>query len=544
MKTWFTLAILVSALLISISAQAATITVTTNSDVISNDGFCSLREAIIAANTNTASGAAPGECAAGEDTNTDTILVTSDTTYSLTISGIGEEAAATGDLDIANNTAAEDIIIEPASTEPAMISQDATPDDRVFHVLDVAKLHLVNMIITGGNEPVAGGGIYTAGYLVLENCTITGNTAPSGAGIYDVGSVTLDNTVVSNNTATTAGGGIYNDGVLDLEDGSYLFGNSAANTGGGGIFNASTRILTISGSAVDLNSSSAGFGGGIYNSGGTINVDSSSISNNVAVSGGGIYSFDGSGSITITSTTLAYNRFTGGNGSAIMSDLNATDSISVTDSCIIFNKTDAVHNNQNFSQTFTDNWWHSSDGPAGVGGTGDAVGGFSVDTSNFLTAPAGGCVGELVLNGIFELDENLDKKPDGFKLTKFTSADGLSCTVVNDCVLKLKGNGNAKKVTQNIKVIGTSGSSLTLSIDNKTSKIPSKKSMVATVTFFQGTTQTEKYTLKMNSGTHDWETLSLPIDTNNDFDNITVMITFSKAKGNAYFNNFSLRLNP
>ncbi len=46
-------------------AGAATITVNGTSDAAANDGVCTLREAIIAANTNTASGGAAGECAAG-----------------------------------------------------------------------------------------------------------------------------------------------------------------------------------------------------------------------------------------------------------------------------------------------------------------------------------------------------------------------------------------------------------------------------------------------------------------------------------------------
>ncbi len=53
------------ALLAAFPAGAATITVNSTSDAAANDGVCTLREAIIAANTNTASGAAAGECAAG-----------------------------------------------------------------------------------------------------------------------------------------------------------------------------------------------------------------------------------------------------------------------------------------------------------------------------------------------------------------------------------------------------------------------------------------------------------------------------------------------
>lgn len=46
-------------------SQAATITVNSTADNVANDGACTLREAITAANTDTASGAAAGECAAG-----------------------------------------------------------------------------------------------------------------------------------------------------------------------------------------------------------------------------------------------------------------------------------------------------------------------------------------------------------------------------------------------------------------------------------------------------------------------------------------------
>ncbi|MEO8586413.1 MAG: CSLREA domain-containing protein, partial [Acidobacteriota bacterium] len=52
-------------LLASTSARAATITVNSAADTTANDGVCTLREAITAANTDTASGAAAGECAAG-----------------------------------------------------------------------------------------------------------------------------------------------------------------------------------------------------------------------------------------------------------------------------------------------------------------------------------------------------------------------------------------------------------------------------------------------------------------------------------------------
>lgn len=53
-------------LLWAASAWSATITVNSTADTVANDGVCTLREAIIAANTNTASGALSGECVAGQ----------------------------------------------------------------------------------------------------------------------------------------------------------------------------------------------------------------------------------------------------------------------------------------------------------------------------------------------------------------------------------------------------------------------------------------------------------------------------------------------
>lgn len=50
------------------------ITVTTSDDLIAADQFCSLREAIIAANSNAGNGIV-GECAPGSDSETDVIQI-------------------------------------------------------------------------------------------------------------------------------------------------------------------------------------------------------------------------------------------------------------------------------------------------------------------------------------------------------------------------------------------------------------------------------------------------------------------------------------
>ncbi len=90
-----------AALLIPAAASAATITVNTTADTTANDGSCTLREAIVAANTDTASGAAAGECVAGVVTDT-----------------INFSAAFTGNVATSTISVATDL---PSVTQPVTI---------------------------------------------------------------------------------------------------------------------------------------------------------------------------------------------------------------------------------------------------------------------------------------------------------------------------------------------------------------------------------------------------------------------------------------
>jgi CSLREA domain-containing protein len=77
------------------AAYAAGISVTTTADELNNNGNCSLREAIRAANTNSK----VDSCAAGSSSSTDTITLQAGT-YGLSLEGGNEDSAKTGDLDI------------------------------------------------------------------------------------------------------------------------------------------------------------------------------------------------------------------------------------------------------------------------------------------------------------------------------------------------------------------------------------------------------------------------------------------------------------
>jgi CSLREA domain-containing protein len=96
------------------TAHGTTITVNSTADSLAVDGNCTLREAIIAANTDTAVDACPAGSGA------DVVVVPAET-YTLTLVGAGEDAAATGDLDVT-----ADLEIDGAGAAATVIVSTAT----------------------------------------------------------------------------------------------------------------------------------------------------------------------------------------------------------------------------------------------------------------------------------------------------------------------------------------------------------------------------------------------------------------------------------
>ena len=170
------LAVLVGALLFSNieSAHAANLAVTTTVDELNSDGDCSLREAIRAANTDVAVDA----CTAGSGADVITLPAG---TYTLTIAGAGEDAAATGDLDIT-----DDLTINGAPAVSTII--DGGGIDRVLEVHPGATVQVNGVTVRNGNPGGNGGGIFNQGTLTLMESTVTNNTGASfGGGIKNFG---------------------------------------------------------------------------------------------------------------------------------------------------------------------------------------------------------------------------------------------------------------------------------------------------------------------------------------------------------------------
>lgn len=270
-------------------------------------GACSLRAAVQHAN------------ASGGGT-----IVLRKAVYALTITGPGEDASATGDLDV----------LAGVRIDGNGATVDARGHDRVLDVVAGAALSLRDLTVTGGvapgtGLPASGGGVRNAGTLEVDRSTIVRNSAAragggieaspgssttvsrstlsgnstgagpgNGGGLHLTGhgTVRVDRTAVTGNSAASEGGGLWNSGAGTMTvDRSTVAGNRAsgveATMGGGGLFQEAgpSGTLTVTRSEVTGNvaDGAAGSGGGILNDQGTLVVERTLITGNSAVRAGG-----------------------------------------------------------------------------------------------------------------------------------------------------------------------------------------------------------------------------------------------------------------
>ncbi|WP_432944595.1 choice-of-anchor Q domain-containing protein [Kribbella sp. CA-253562] len=265
--------VLVAAVLVPAGpAQAATITVTTTTDVVNGaDGFTSLREAVSAAN------------AAGTPT---TITLAAAASYGLSLCG-DDDTNAAGDLD---STSAQPLTVDGNGST---IDQNCA-GERVLDTTDSdGSIALQAVVLTGGDD-VDGAALRHNGDASLTGVTVTANNAgtgrvlasPLGGAVLDLtdsnihdntgtgvglslGTVHVTGTTISNNTgrgvgltdgaltvtgSTITGNG--GDGVRTTGQGSGLFtltSTTVHNNGGTGVICSACGDLTITGSTITQN---------------------------------------------------------------------------------------------------------------------------------------------------------------------------------------------------------------------------------------------------------------------------------------------------
>jgi CSLREA domain-containing protein len=223
----------------------------------SNVGQCTLRAAVQTANALT---------------TTSPAIITFDVNGSFTfsLSGVGEDAAAAGDLDLTR-----DVTI--LGNGPAQTVIDAAGLDRVFDVLGGVHAVIQDVTIRGGSTPAFGGGVRILGTLDLNRSVVRNNSVTDafagGGGLANSTGATLrllQSTVGPDNSANapdTRGGGVFNEsGTLELAE-TTLTGNIASH--GGAIYNTGTgAVMTITHATVTDNFGSGSISG-IFNDAGT-----------------------------------------------------------------------------------------------------------------------------------------------------------------------------------------------------------------------------------------------------------------------------------
>lgn len=338
-------------------ARAATINVNSTADVVANDGQCTLREAITAANTDTASGGMAGECQAGS--GADTIMLGAQT-YTLAITGNNEDNNATGDLDIRAG-----LTIQGQGAGSTIVQAGTTAENGIDRVFQVAvggiAVSFKGLTIRNGFVSGSGGGVF-----------INFNVEPT---------VTVVNSVIASNTASAAGGGLAAfAGTVNI-DHSSITGNIAGFGGGlsnGGFVVASGGTMNVLDSNISGNQATSlnfGDGGGVLNEA-TLNMANSTLNGNTAfVDGGGV---SGQAGVTnLTNVTILGNTADddnasdpSGNGGGVNADEGST--VTLKNSLVAQNNDQGGENPDVFGQL-------ASDGFNLIGSVGDTN--FSANTA-------------------------------------------------------------------------------------------------------------------------------------------------------------------
>jgi CSLREA domain-containing protein len=297
------------------------IQVNSTADTASDDGQCTLREAITAANTDTASGTQIGECAAGN--GDDTIGFAPGVTGIISLSGVLPDI--TSNMSI-NGPGAAVLTV-------GRDGEETTGKFRIFKIASGINVSFSGLTITNGfvlgadgigrGGDAFGGGIFNAGTLSVNACNVTHNIVQGGNVTASIDPSPNDSTIEYDYPVggTPAGGGIYNLGTLTLT-GSYV-GRNWARFGYG--------------------QDGEGYGAGIYNHGSMTIVDTTidqnyfrlevRVESPIFFKGGGIHN---DGNLTLVRTVVRNNasldgdrhgsaRFKGGGISSSSGIVNMTD---------------------------------------------------------------------------------------------------------------------------------------------------------------------------------------------------------------------------
>jgi len=227
-------------------------------DELNDDGDCSLREAIEAANDDQA----VDNCPPGNPSSADDIFLDSGTYFlsqgdinilsSLNIFGMDMDSTIIdGDnssriFELLTNgieVSFSDVTIQNGST----ITNTGGGGGILIH--PGVALQLNNCKILNNQTDSLGGGLDNwSGMVEVTNCSILSNSAENGGGIYNDGIMIIQNSIIDSNSAEVLGGGLYNSspgvGKATLENVTISRNSSISDFDGTGIFSNSTITMT------------------------------------------------------------------------------------------------------------------------------------------------------------------------------------------------------------------------------------------------------------------------------------------------------------
>lgn len=336
--------------------------------------------------------------------------------YILLHSGLAEDQAKTGDLDVYGN-----VTIQGVGGSPVI---DGFLRDRVFDLQQNSKVLLKNLTIQNGyvqfedgQEPdTDGGGIRVRGTATLTNVQVLHNFAEQGGGIANIGSLTLINSTISNNHGR--GGGIYNrywnhyfaaelhmyySTVSNNDAGTPLAGDIYPGEGGG-ILNEGAKLWVSNSS---LYNNHAGYGGALANTyAGQVYLVNSTLSTNKSeFDGGAIHNFNAeaphNATVTLSNVTIVGNRaaksLEKGKGGGIYT--SSGDTVTVRNSIVAKNQRSITSNYilaDDCAGSLTSNGYNLIGSNLGCTGF---VNGWNGDRVGTLVVPVDPKLGALASNG-------------------------------------------------------------------------------------------------------------------------------------------------
>lgn len=303
------------------AAAQAIITVDSLADEMVDDGNCTLREAVEAANTNTA----VDDCRPGSPIFQDTITFRIDGTILLQDALVitqGVEIRGNGQ----NNT-----ILDGAETAISgrLISAswiEGNPNVDLTH-LTIQNAHsssgpggaisssaVVSLTLdyvtlrqnSGGN----GGGLTTTGNVTIRHSQFLSNTVTgSGGALYVTtnGAVTIEQSVFQNNSSQGSGGALYvHEGTATIAHSTFSHNRGESNLSTGGALNLLSSAVTITHSAI-FNNYSGSSGGGLRLADSQATISNSTISGNNSAAPGGGLKVEINSTLEVRNSTIAAN---------------------------------------------------------------------------------------------------------------------------------------------------------------------------------------------------------------------------------------------